>query len=348
MNNYTPQLKVLLIVLITSLITGCGRVQVGEDVSPEELWMKANQNFEREKYLNATDVLTIFTMNHSGSTLIDSAQFLLAECHFALNEFIVAESEYSRLVQNFPQSPLVDDAWVKIILCNLYLSPRYDLDQKYTERTVLAIDDFLDQYSGSDISLRLAAKPKTWQSIRSVLTLGIWKTKRERVDRVSLYRTKVVYPHRTLGFGKWMLRLFTLGIYNPPEPALKIPYSSQVNGDWLVHKALEESRGRLAKKNFKTGELYYRLKKYPSAIIYFNTVLDYYDKSKWAEPSLLLKGHSYYTMHKYQEAAGAYERYINEFNGSDNSLAKARLKYCQQFLQGASATHPDSTASSNP
>ena len=141
----------VILVTIGFLLAGCGRVRVDEDLGPEVHWAMAKSYFEHEKYLDAIDVLTSFTLNYSGSTLIDSAQFLLGECHFVLEEYILAESEYGRLVQNFPQSPLVDDAWLKIILCNFYMSPRYPLDQRYTEKTVNIIADFIDEYPQTDL-----------------------------------------------------------------------------------------------------------------------------------------------------------------------------------------------------
>lgn len=326
-----PYVQFLLIICLTLpfLLFGCGRVQVGEGMTAEQQWEIAKEYFEREKYLDALDLLTLFTLNFSGSTLIDSAQYLMAECHFVLHEYILAEAEYSRLVQNFPQSSLLDDAWLKIVLCNFYMSPRFNLDQKYTERTVNAIQDFQDMYSGVDIPVRLAAKPTTGQVIRGIVTFGIWKPKPAKVADVPLKRTKVVYPRRRMGFGKWLLRVFTIGLYNPGTPALKTPPSSVMGGDWVVDRALDESRSRLARKNFKSGELYYRMKKYPSAIIYFDSVIERYDDTLWAERALKLKGDSFFAMKKYPEAAQTYERYLDLYESGERHAVEMRLDECR-------------------
>lgn len=317
------------------LLFGCGRVQIGEGMSAEEQWEIAKAYFEREKYLDAMDLLTLFTLNFSGSTLIDSAQYLMAECHFVLQEYILAEAEYARLVQNFPQSPLVDDAWLKIILCNFYMSPRHDLDQKYTEKTVGAIQDFQDMYSGMDIPVRLAAKSTTGQVIRSILTFGIWNPKPTKVIEIPLERTEVVYPRRRLGFGKWFLRVFTIGLYNPGIPELKTPPSSVMGGDWVVNRALDESRSRLARKDFRSGELYYRMKKYPSAIIYFDSVIERFDDTPWAERALKMKGDSYFAMKKYPEAAQTYERFLNQYESRERNVVKERLEECRMKLSAS-------------
>lgn len=348
MKKPTTTLFLLILFGVWIVLSGCGRVRVDEDLGPEVHWEMAKSFFEHEKYLDAIDLLTSFTLNYSGSTLIDSAQFLLGECHFVLKEYILAESEYSRLLQNFPQSPLVDDAWLKIILCNFYMSPRYHLDQKYTEKTVNTIGDFLDEYSSTDLSIRLAAPPTTIQAIGTVFTFGIWKPDKAKIEDVPLSRTKVIFPSRSINFGQWLLRVFTFGIYKPRTLKLQIPPSTEVDGDWVVREALYESRSRLAEKDFSVGEQYYRMKKYPSAVIYFDTVLGLYDDTPWAERSLRLKGDSLFAMRKYEEAAHSYERYLREYEAGDRKTVQDRLEECRRLLQRAAASPPEAGDISNP
>jgi outer membrane protein assembly factor BamD (BamD/ComL family) len=326
----------IVIAAVGFLYSGCGTVHVDESWSALELWEISKDTFEQEKYLDASELLTTFTLNHSGSTLIDSAQFFLAECHFMLKEYIIAEAEYARLVQNFPESPLVDDARFKIILCFFYLSPRYDLDQRNTSRTVMAITDFLDEYSETDLTVRLAVKPTAWQSFRQVLTLGLWPPPDQNPADVSLYRTRVVIPHRGINFGQWLLRVFTFGIYSPNNTAFKVPNSQVLDGDSVVQQALLEARSRLARKTYKSGELYYRMKKYPSAVIYFDTVIDQFDDTSWAAAALKMKGESYFAMHKYEEASRSYQRYLQIENAPDRDTIENRLRECQTQIQSAS------------
>ena len=344
--RFITLLAILIPLLI--LLSGCGRVRVPEDIYPEELWAMSKDYFEREKYLEAIELLTTFTLNYSGSTLVDSAQFLLAESHFAMGEYILAEAEYGRLIQSFPESPLVDDAWLKVILSFFYMAPRYDLDQKNTVRTVVAIQDFLDEYPETDLSIRLAVKPTAWQNIRKIFTFGIWKPPHAKVEEESLFRTKVVYSSRGINFGQWLLRVFTFGIYNPGVSELKIPPSAVVDGDWVVQKALEASRTRLAKREFKVGDLYYRMKKYPSAVIYFDAVLEQYADTRWAQRALKMKGDSFFAMNRYEEAAAAYEIYLQVYDTGDVDAVEDRLNKCRQQLQSASVTPSQEDASQDP
>jgi len=328
-------------IVLLSLLVGCGRVRVDESLTADEQWAIAKSDFEHENYLDAIDVLNIFTLNYSGSSLIDSAQFLLGECHFALGEYILAESEYLRLAQNFLQSPLVESARLKMVLCNLYLSPSYSHDQKYTEKAVAVAQDFLQDYPNSEIPLRLAPRASTWQMFRQIFTLGAWRSAHGDVADGSLFSTKVVYPRRSRSFGNWLLNVLTLSIYPSPEPQLSIPPSKEFKSNWIVKHALMDSQTRLAQKNYKSAELYYRQGKYPSAVIYCDRVLDLYGQTVWAGPALRLKGNSLYAMRKYAEAALAYEKYLKDNSAEDRREVQSKWEASLRHLQQSSAVIPE-------
>ena len=323
--------------LLIGALSGCGRVQVDATMSPEEQWELAKRAFEYENYLDAVDILNIFTLNHSGSALIDSAQFLLGECHFALHEYILAESEYQRLVQNLPQSPLVDDARLKMVLCNLYLSPSYARDQKYTEKTTQVAREFLQDYARTDLILQLAPRTSGWRILGEIFTLGLLPNPRTDVQEQPLFNTKVVYPKREQGFGHWLLNVLTLSIYPSPQPELRLPPSQKVSGDWAVSRALGDCQARLSKKDFKSAELYYRQGKYPSAVIYCDRVLGIYATTLYAGPALRLKGDSMYAMGKYGEAAPIYEKYLKEYGAEEREHVQSRWESSLRHLQQSAA-----------
>lgn len=306
-------------------------------MSPEEQWDLAKRAFEYENYLDAVDILNVFTLNYSGSALIDSAQFLLGECHFALHEYILAESEYQRLVQNLPQSPLVDDARLKMVLCNLYLSPSYARDQKYTEKTSQVAREFLQDYASTDLILQLAPRASGWRILSEILTLGTLPNTKTDLQERPLFNTKVVYARREQGFGRWLLNVLTLGIYPSPQPELRLPPSQKVSGDWVVARALEDCQTRLSKKDFKSAELYYRQGKYPSAVIYCDQVLGIYASTLYAGPALRLKGDSMYAMGKYGEAAPIYEKYLKQYGAEDREHVQRRLESSLRYLQESAA-----------
>lgn len=110
-----------------------------------------NQTFISEKrYLDAVEKLELFLINYAGSSVADSAQFLLAESHFGMKEYIIAASEYEKTVLQYPQSTVAPEAEYKLGLSFYKLSPKYSLDQEYTNKAIGAFQLFIEDYPYSE------------------------------------------------------------------------------------------------------------------------------------------------------------------------------------------------------
>ncbi len=132
--------------------SGCGKARKWEDLSADEAWLKITKLFDRGRYLDASDRLEIFLINHAGSAMADSAQYLLGECHFKMKEYIVAASEYEKTVRQYPQSPVREQAQYKIGLSYFRLSPKSSLDQEYTSKAMDAFQEFIEEFPASDLA----------------------------------------------------------------------------------------------------------------------------------------------------------------------------------------------------
>jgi outer membrane protein assembly factor BamD len=94
-----------------------------------------------------------------------------------------------------------------------------------------------------------------------------------------------------------------------------------------VEKRLAECRDKLAKKEFKTGELYTKMGYYRAAIISFDAVLeDYYDTS-YGDAALYLKGESHLRMGELESAELAFKALPVKYPDSPyRSKAEEKLK----------------------
>jgi len=91
-----------------------------------------------------------------------------------------------------------------------------------------------------------------------------------------------------------------------------------------------EARTKLAKKSYRSGELYYKMRDYESAILYFDEILDYYYDTEYAPAALFKKGQSYYKMKKYEEAMEIIKRLQEKYPGTpEASKANDLLKRTQ-------------------
>jgi outer membrane protein assembly factor BamD len=119
--------------------------------SAREGFTEAQSLYEREKWDKARLAFEEIILNHPGSSLVDSAQFLFAMCYFNQNDPIVAAAEFLRLRTQYPTSPLVDDADYMRCLGLLSSAPSNSgLDQESTGEAVNELLLFKDSHPLSE------------------------------------------------------------------------------------------------------------------------------------------------------------------------------------------------------
>jgi outer membrane protein assembly factor BamD len=138
-----------LAILLT--VGSCGRQKLKATASAEERLAYAEKLFNNGDYLEARTEFKIVVLNYPGSTVSDRAQLGLADCHFKLKEYIIAAEEYKKLVRVYPNSEYVDDAQFDIALSNFELSPKYSLDQDYTNKALEEFQKFSDDFPTSKL-----------------------------------------------------------------------------------------------------------------------------------------------------------------------------------------------------
>jgi len=80
-----------------------------------------------------------------------------------------------------------------------------------------------------------------------------------------------------------------------------------------VEKQLAECRGKLAQKVFSAAEMYYRLKYWDAAVIYYTLVLDHYYDSTYAAKAQFQLAESYRNLKKWAQAVDEYQRFVEKF-----------------------------------
>ncbi len=135
-------------------ISGCRRELVNfQEMAPEEQFLYAKKFFDKKDYYNAKLQFTRVVMNNSGNPIIEKAQFYLGESYFYNEEYILAIEEFKKLVSSMPQSELADDAVFKIARSYDELSPKYALDQEYTNKAISQYQLFLEEYPNSEFAV---------------------------------------------------------------------------------------------------------------------------------------------------------------------------------------------------
>ncbi|MGH7496198.1 MAG: outer membrane protein assembly factor BamD [bacterium] len=251
-----PKCLLFALLVIVAQVSGCGGNKLRANLTTEERLEYAVKLFSDHDYLDARTHFRIITLNAPGSAVVDRAQFYLAECHFHMEEFIIAAAEYEKVLRLYPRSEYLDDAQHKIALCYFELSPKADLDQKYTERAVEEFQKFLEDYPASELKEQASQK---LEELRNKLA-------KKEYNSADLYR-RLSYFESALVYYDEVLNRYYDTIYAEPSLYYKaeilsklLRYSQAKEAIYLLMdryrkealKQPEESRGKSASGKYQS------------------------------------------------------------------------------------------------
>jgi outer membrane protein assembly factor BamD len=96
-----------------------------------------------------------------------------------------------------------------------------------------------------------------------------------------------------------------------------------------AEELLNKCRAKLAKKAYKTGYLYYKMKHYASALIYLRQVLNDYHDTEWAGQAQFQIAEVFYKQKKYDQAKEEYQKFLENF--PEDKLAKKAKKRLKEL-----------------
>ena len=132
--------------MLVALLAGCSSHPGMGEMGEEQAYNHYRAKYDKGDFYAAAEGFDQFTLNYSGSALVDSAQFMLAMSKFKLKEHLVAAAAFDELSRRFPRSPLVPEAMFMVGVCYWKASPKYQLDQEDTQRSLQAFQSFIDYY----------------------------------------------------------------------------------------------------------------------------------------------------------------------------------------------------------
>lgn len=188
----------LMLCSLVFVLCACGGNKARLNMGTEERFAYAMKLFNGKNYFDARTQFRIIILNAPGNTIVDQAQFYLAECHFFMDEFVLAASEYERLLKLYPRSAFLDDAQYKIALCYDHLSPKSDLDQKYTLRAIEEFQRFLEDYPTSEYA----------EEVEKKLFAARSKLAKKEFDTGNLYRKMTLFEAALFSFDEVLNRYY--------------------------------------------------------------------------------------------------------------------------------------------
>lgn len=139
------------LLIIIFVLTSCRSEQlIRPGDSLEVAYEKAMMQYNDEEYRDAAQAFETVISIGRGTDYGQDAQFYLAESYYKSKRYLLAASEYERYAQYHPNSPRREEADFKEALCYYEISPRYRLDQQYTNRAIEKFRLYRTRYPNSE------------------------------------------------------------------------------------------------------------------------------------------------------------------------------------------------------
>ncbi len=148
--NDLMRIVAVFLLCMTIAFTGCAGNKPIRDIDYKAEFEKGKAAFNKKKYVKAQLLFNTVVIGASHTELGDDALFYLGESHYFAKEYILAIAEYDRLIRRMPFSPFVEQARYRIAKSYVILSPKYFRDQTYSDKALGKLQEFIDDYPGSN------------------------------------------------------------------------------------------------------------------------------------------------------------------------------------------------------
>ena len=112
---------------------------------------KSEARFQKGEYWQIKDDLDYILGNCQGTGFAERSQFMLAESHFRLEEWIEARGEYSSFAMNFPGSPYAETASYRKAVAAYRMSYSDGRDESNTLSAIQDFERFRSDYPSSPL-----------------------------------------------------------------------------------------------------------------------------------------------------------------------------------------------------
>ncbi|NTU58620.1 MAG: outer membrane protein assembly factor BamD [Chlorobiaceae bacterium] len=289
--TFVPGLLCLVLLLSSCSSSKLVSKKPVQEISVEQRYREATDLIAKKKYDKAILRLDPMMFSTRATDLEDDVLHSLGDAYFLSGQYLLSADVYRRLLQQTPDSPYAKDAQYQLARSYEKMSPGHELDQEYTVKAMAEFQNYLDQYPAQESS----------QAITDV------ETYRELLK---------VNPNNFSYKSKYNAAMADLARQSPAN------YCSA---------AIPVLREKLAHNRYSIALQYVKLKKYRSAVIFYDQIIVLYPDTKWLEPAWLGKIDMNVKRNKWFEARQAIEQYQQLFPDKTKKVEGAYKKVLENF-----------------
>ncbi len=145
---------------------------------------KAQEYYNREKYLKAVDLYEQMIPYYRGQTRGPKVYFMYCLCNYKTGDYLYAGYHFKSFYEMYPNSSYAERALFLSAYCYYLQSPRWSLDQEPTNEAINQFQLFLSRYSNKSLvdssnmlvdELRLKLEKKSFRAAKLYYDLGYYQ-----------------------------------------------------------------------------------------------------------------------------------------------------------------------------
>ena len=140
-------MKKLIVLLSLVLLSSCSEYQkVYNGKDAEAKYSMAWKMYEKGKYSKADQLFSQIDRMYKRKAQYQRLLFAHAMSLYHMKYYVSAGEKFRKFTQLFPQSSKAEEADLYIVKAYAALSPKYSVDQSYTNRGIEEVESFLKKY----------------------------------------------------------------------------------------------------------------------------------------------------------------------------------------------------------
>lgn len=139
------------IVVMLLILNGCGEYEkLLKSGDYQKKYDAAVTFYNEEEYVKAGTLFDQVANFYRGTTRADTVKYYQAKSYYGQRDYMMAGHYFSELSGTYPNSDFQEEANFMIAYCFYKQSPRPELDQANTMRTITAMQMFMSNYPTSE------------------------------------------------------------------------------------------------------------------------------------------------------------------------------------------------------
>jgi len=191
-------LRVVMGVLAVLMLGACAtRTVHPSELAVDDLYRTGMEAFEAGRTEDALRYLEYFVQAHFGDERIPQAQFTIGEAYDLRREHISAASAFQRLITDFPMHDLAPDARLRVCEAYVAVSPRPELDQRYTRIAITHCEAVIRNYPQTPLAEQAEAHIQEMREklATKAFQTGLFYQRRRAFDSAVIYFREAVNEH---------------------------------------------------------------------------------------------------------------------------------------------------------